>query len=156
MIPSGIPNPLCRYVIEIFDNVMYMTRFVPRPVQYIRSTSAKVRCWCMVWIGSTPQTYGPRRVGWVRNSPRNQSNLVDIGTLIGEKYYKRIIRGIRMTEAERKLVEIIEKVEHDSGLPSGILKMIYQEELVQVHKDKRTNVEKSLRELIMKYFSQKR
>lgn len=58
-----------------------------------------------------------------------------------------------MTEAGDKIIEIIEKIEKEEKLPKGILKAIYDEELIQVHKDIRTNsVEKPLREIIVKYF----
>ena len=59
-----------------------------------------------------------------------------------------------MTEAKRKIVEIIEQVEIDEKLPRGILKEIYEEELRQVHRDVRRNFEAPLRELIIKYFSE--
>ena len=59
-----------------------------------------------------------------------------------------------MTDAEEKIIEILEKIEVDDDLPKGILKKIYDEELVQVHRDVRTSyVDKSLRELIIKYFN---
>lgn len=58
-----------------------------------------------------------------------------------------------MTEAGDKIIEIIEKIETDEKLPKGILKEIYDEEMVQVHKDVRKNsLAKPLRELIIKYF----
>ena len=59
-----------------------------------------------------------------------------------------------MTDAADKIIEIIEKVESDNGLPKGILKEIYDQELTQVHRDVRTSyVDKSLRELITKYYN---
>jgi len=59
-----------------------------------------------------------------------------------------------MTDAGNKIIEIIEKIEVDENLPKGILREIYDAELVQVHRDIRTNyVEKPLRELINKYFN---
>ena len=61
-----------------------------------------------------------------------------------------------MTEAADKILELIEKVEKEEQLPNGILKAIYDEELVQVHKDfRKKSVEKPLREIIIKYFEKK-
>lgn len=61
-----------------------------------------------------------------------------------------------MTEAGDKIIEIIEKIEKEEKLPEGILKSIYDEELIQVHRDVRTNsLEKPLRELVVKYYESK-
>jgi len=61
-----------------------------------------------------------------------------------------------LTEASDEIKKIIDKVEVEEGLPKGILNEIYEQELVQVHRDVRTSyVEKSLRELIIKYFEKK-
>jgi len=61
-----------------------------------------------------------------------------------------------LTEASDEIKKIIDKVEVEEGLPKGILNEIYEQELVQVHRENRTSyVEKSLRELIIKYFEKK-
>lgn len=61
-----------------------------------------------------------------------------------------------LTEASDEIKKIIDKVEDEEGLPKGILNEIYEQELVQVHRDVRTSyVDKSLRELIIKYFEKK-
>jgi len=61
-----------------------------------------------------------------------------------------------LTEASDEIKKIIDKVEVEEGLPKGILNEIYEQELVQVHRENRTPyVETSLRELITKYFEKK-
>ena len=58
-----------------------------------------------------------------------------------------------MTDAGDQIIKIIEKVESELKLPSGVLREIYDEELAQVHRDIRKNyVDIPLREVITKYF----
>ena len=59
-----------------------------------------------------------------------------------------------MTEAAEGIIKIVEEVETELKLPKGILREIYDQELMQAHRDIRTNyVDKSLRELIIKYYN---
>lgn len=59
-----------------------------------------------------------------------------------------------MTEAAEGIIKIVEEVETELKLPKGILREIYDQELIQVHRDIRTNyVDKPLRELIIKYYN---
>lgn len=61
-----------------------------------------------------------------------------------------------MRDAETKIFEILEKIETDNDLPKDLLKEIYNMESSQVSNDSRTKLEAPLREMIVKYFGNKK